>query len=86
MFPFSSEQSLLEPGIFMHHLVRVPLFFRNQMPPKYGAEETQPEGKTNSLFFPPRGLRFITRTFLSSVLYDTLSNVDLRELTHCQKA
>lgn len=70
----------------MHHLVRIPLFSRNQMSPKYVSEETQPEGKTNSFFSPPRGLRFITRTFLSSVLYDTPSNVDLRELTHCQKA
>lgn len=32
------------------------------------------------------GLRFSTRTFSSSILYDTLSNVDPGELTHCQKA
>ena len=47
----SSEPSPLEPGIFTHHLVRIPLFSRNQMPPKYVSEETQPEGKTNSLAF-----------------------------------
>jgi hypothetical protein len=69
----------------MDHLVGLPLFYRNQMPPKYACEETQPEGKTSRISS-PRELRFITRTFLSSFLFDTWGNIDLEGLTHCQKA
>lgn len=82
----SNEHSPSGPCMFLHHLVGTPLFSRNQMSPKYASKETRPEGKTSRNFFCPRGLRFITRTFLSSVLCDTSSNADLRELTHCQKA
>lgn len=84
VFPFSNERCLSGLCMFMHHLAGILLFSKNQMLPKYVSEETQPEGKTNRIF--SRRLGFITRPFSSSILYDTLSNVDLGELTHCQKA
>lgn len=74
----------LDINIYASPCSDFPLFSRNQMPPKYISGETQPEGETSRLS--PQRVRFSTRTFSSSVLYDTWSNVALRELTHCPKA